>query len=332
MKKRFLIGLLSLCLLLSAMVSVAYAEEADDTTSAAETTETTVATEATEEAKDPYSCGEDLTWSYSGGVLTVSGTGVMDDMSGGAPWEAHKNSITTVVFTGGVTAVGAQAFQNYDSIVSVDFGASMREINTQAFQDCDGLTSISLPSTFRRFGKESFADCSNLTEVFCAGGMPSFNANCLWNGNYITVYCPTNNIWPEKYVEELETNFGGRLEILAADGSDPFDFSEAEETTKATEPSTEATTEATTEPTTEPETEPVTEETTVPETEETTVPTTEETEEPTEEEETEAVTEPSAKRTGSAVGIAVVVMVLSALGIGAILFYLRRTKGGKFSA
>ena len=157
--------------------------------------------------------------------------------------------------------------------------------------------------------------------------MPSFNANCLWNGKYVTVYCPTNNLWPASYVEELETNFGGRLTILAEDGSDPYVF-EGEE--KSTKPSTTPT-EATSAPTTEPETQPETVETTVPETEETTVPTTEAEETETTEETTEP-TEPAAKRTGGAVGIAIVVMVLSALGIGAILFYLKGSKGGKYAA
>lgn len=316
MKRRLFLTILTLCLLLS-MVPAAFATETPD------------ATEATEETRPANSCGEDLTWSFSGGTLTITGTGAMDDMSGGAPWSAHKNEITALVLSGGVTTVGAEAFANCDHLVTIDFGGSLREIDTGAFRDCDGLTAIRLPASFRRFGKECFQNCSKLTEVHCEGGMPSFNANCLWNGNFVTVFCPTNNIWPETYVQELEHNFGGRLEILAADGSDPFHFEEE------TEP-TEETTEATTEPTTQP-TESETEATTEPVTEATTAPTTEATEAPTQEETEEILqfTEPEKERTGGAAGIAIGVMVVSAIGIGIILYALRsgkKTKGGKYQA
>lgn len=311
--KRFLILLLTLCLLLG-IAPAAYAEE------------TTAPTEAaTEETIAPSFCGEELTWTFEDGVLTVSGTGAMDDMTGGAPWEEHKDQITSVVLTGGVTTVGAYAFRDYDSITSVDFGSSLTEIGVQAFEDCDGLTQIHLPASFRRFGKACFQNCGALTEVHCAGGMPSFNANCLWNGKQVTVYCPENNLWPESYVEELETNFGGRLQVLVEDGSDPFDFSEPEDTTEATEEMTEETTTATTEA----ETEPVTEETTVPETQ---VETTGETEAPTQAEMTETQpVEEEKEPLRLPVILALVIMGLSAVGIIAIVILLLRNRGGKYA-
>ena len=285
-------------------------------------TETTEATEApTQALRDPDSCGEDLKWSFSGGVLTVTGTGAMDDMTAGAPWAKYQNEITELVLTGGVTTVGAEAFKDCDSLTKIDFGSSLREIDTRAFQSCDALTEIRLPATFKRFGQECFQNCAKLTTVYCAGGMPSFNANCLWNGNYVTVYCPWDNVWPEIYVEELERNFGGRLEILASDGSDPFDFAEEEATTEATTiPTTEAT---------EPETQPATVETTAPETEAPTTAPTETETLPTEQ--TTEATEPSAERTGGAVGIAVAVMALSAAAIGVLLIAAKKNKGGKYA-
>lgn len=317
MKKMFLL-ILALCLLMSG-VPAAYA------------TETTAATEAaTEETIDPSSCGEGLSWSFADGTLTITGAGAMDDMSGGAPWAEHKEKITSVVLTGGVTTVGAYAFQDYDGITSVDFGSDLKEIDTQAFQNCDGLTEIYLPATFRRFGRSCFQDCDGLTNVHCAGSMPSFNANCLWNGKSVTVYCPVNNPWPEQYVEELETNFGGRLQILSEDGEDPFDFTEPEETTEATTEATEETVEETTEATEATEaTEETTEAATEPATEEESIPT--ETE-PTEE--TAEVTEPALpeeKEVRGAVIIALAVMVLSAVGIVAVLVLLRRNRGGKYA-
>ena len=229
MKKRLSILLFTLVLLLSVLIPAAYAEETEETTEAAEET-TGETTEETVPELDlsvtSGTCGDNITWSIDGSVLTISGTGEMDE---GCPWIAHKAFIKKVVFTGGVTLVGAHAFEDFDRITSVDFGDSLWGIGERAFYDCDGLTSIRLPATFRRFEKECFRDCSGLTEVHCAGPMPSFRANCLWNGNHITIYTPVNNPWPQEYVEELVNNFSGRLEVVTEAGDTLYDYTEPTE-------------------------------------------------------------------------------------------------------
>ena len=330
MKKLFALCLAALILSMSLLPMAAFATETE------ETTEST--TEATRPANE---CGDGLTWSYDGGTLTVSGSGAMDDMAGGAPWDEYRSSITTVIFTGGVTYVGAYAFRNCDNLAAIDFGSAMHTIGERAFQSCESLTVIHLPSTFRRFASQCFEGCTGLTEVWCAGGMPSFNFNCLWNYGSITVYCPTNNPWPASAVEELETNFGGRLQVLSADGEDIYDFSSGE-TEATTAPTTEPATEPTTAPTTE-ATEPVTEATEAA-TEETTEPTeaieetteettfaTEETEETLEEtEETEPV-DPETLAGKSWIGVVIIAGILTLLVVGALIFRAS-SRGGKYSA
>lgn len=338
--------LIALCLTVLMLASVMLPVMA----AAAETEGTEAPTEgATEPTRAPNECGDGLTWSYKDGVLTVSGSGAMDDFAGGAPWDDYRSSITTVVFAGGVTYVGAYAFRNCDSLVAIDFGSAMHTVGERAFQSCEGLTVIHLPATFRRFASESFEGCTGLTEVYCAGGMPSFNFNCLWNYSSITVYCPTANPWPASAVEELEHNFGGRLQVLSADGEDIFDF-DTEETEPETRPATEPTTEPTTEPATEPATEPTTEPSTEPATEptepetEATAGTTEATEatgEPTEPEpETEEpATEPAPTETEpedgnflagkSWIGIVIVAGILTLLIAGA-LIVRASSRGGKY--
>ena len=242
MMKRFVLHILAAFLLLTLLAPRGFATEADTPTE---------------------SCGDGLTWSLDGNTLTISGSGAMKDFEGGAPWSGSADRIHTVVLTGGVTTVGAGAFTGYENLTAVDFGSSLKEIGESAFQGCEGLTKISLPASFRRFGASSFEGCTNLTEVYCSGGMPSFNANCLWNGNTITIYCPVNNIWPSEYVEELETNFHGRLQVLTANGSDPYHF---ENEVQVTPRPTETTAPPTTQPATEPPTVPTTQPPTVPET------------------------------------------------------------------
>ena len=241
--KKYLICVVALCLLLAMLPLGAFATEVETT-------------EAETAIREPGRCGEDLTWSYDSGTLTISGSGAMDDYpDGDAPWLEYKDSITSVVFTGGVTSVGACAFADYDNLESVDFGSSMHTIGYRAFKSCDGLTSFTLPSTFRRFGEESFMSCQNLTEIRCQGGMPSFNANCVWD-TYCTIFYPSNNPWPVEPVTQLFQAFQGRVQFFMGEGTvetsvevtqpatKPTETQPAEtvpETTAATVPVTEAT-------------------------------------------------------------------------------------------
>lgn len=216
------------------------------------------ATEANTLAADQ--CGDNLTWSYADGVLTISGEGDMYDYLEGGPWSAYQEEIREVVFTGGVTYIGAYAFRDYDALETVDFGDAMYEIGMEAFRSCDSLTEIHLPETFKIFGESSFESCENLTEIHSAGRFPSFRQDSLWE-TYATIYFPADKPWDVELIEELETAFHGRIEFLASDGSDPYDPN-AETTAPETEaPTTQAPTtqapaqpETTAAPVTEPET------------------------------------------------------------------------------
>lgn len=311
-----IVCLIAAAVLLLSLTAVGYAAE----------TETTAPTQPPRAAN---ACGEDLTWAYDNGVLTISGTGDMDDLSDGAPWDGYMTDIRKVVLSAGVTSVGARAFDGYPNLAEVDFGTSLREIGESAFQGCTALTEISLPATFRLFGASCFEGSTNLTKVHCAGSMPSFRGNCLWNGNHITVYCPDNNRWSERYVGELETNFHGRLEVLTESGQDVYVW--PEETTAPTETPTETPTVPVTEPVTEPTeatTQPATEATTVPTTE-ATLPPVETTREPTVPQTTQPV-QPEGE-TGTVSGILVGVFILSGtLSLALIGMLIFKGKDGRY--
>ena len=264
--KKLLTVILSVCLLMSLSAPV-------------------FATEATELETTPVraenQCGEDMTWAFSDGTLTIKGSGAMDDFESEAPWAAHKKEIKRVVLSGKISYIGARAFKNYDALETVNFGNSLHEIGTESFKSCDGLTVIYLPESFKIFGESSFASCSNLTSIYCSGRFPSFRLNCMWD-TYGKIYYPADNPWGVQYIEQMETAFKGRIEFLAADGTDYY------QPTEATEEPTEAPTEEPTEAPTEPPTEAPTEAPTVAATEEATEAATE----PATESETQPATEP----------------------------------------
>lgn len=245
------------------------------------------ATETEEVTEIDYNCGEDMTWQFADGTLTITGSGSMDDFEESAPWEIHKDAIKRVVLKGKISYIGARAFTDYDALETVNFGLSLYEIGTEAFKSCDGLTVIYLPSSFKVFGESSFASCSALSAIHCSGSFPKFRQNCLWN-TYGTIYYPADKPWSREYIEQLETAFKGRIDFVSSD--------KAEQVTDPTEPPTEAPTEAPTLPPTEaPTVAPTeaprpTEAVTVPVTEAPTVPATEAATEPAPEipEETES--------------------------------------------
>ena len=287
-------------------------------------------TEETKPARGEFECGDDLTWHYEDGVLTVEGSGEMDDYGEAAPWAIYKDEIEKVVLQG-VTYIGARAFYDFDELEEVDFGSRLKEIGKEAFRSCEGLEEISLPSTFKIFGESSFLGCTELKAIRCSGNFPSFRLNSMWEC-YATIYYPAERPWQVSLIEELENAFHGRIEFLASDGTDHYVPAEAttqpetevtETTEIPTEEPTEAVTEAPTEVATE-VTEPVTEAPTEAPTEpETTAPA------PTEMTEPEV---PEQKETGNRAVLLSMGIALALTMIAALLLVIRKaTRKGKYT-
>ena len=334
MKKHVMIFVLTLSLVMSLLPLAAFATEVETTEETGAATTSEITEDTTEPGRGEFQCGEDMEWQYDSGILIIVGTGEMDDYEKGQePWCEYKDSITTLIFDGEISYIGAYAFYDYDKLTEVDFGTALYEIGSYAFYDCDGLTEIHLPATFKIFGERCFSGASKLAAIHCEGKFPSFRESCLWDV-YCKIYFPVKSPWSVTYIQQLEEAFKGRIEFLASDGSDPYvPEEETEETTAATTAPTEATTVATEAPTqaTEDTTGQTVEETTEATVEIQTQPESAATEpETTQAEETEEETaEEETKSTSKAwIGVLVVVGVLVVLNVGALLF--RRPKGGKY--
>ena len=199
--------------------------------------------------RDPGYCGENVRWSYAEGVLTLEGSGRMDDFYAGQPWQDYRSEIREVRLEGSITYLGAYAFPDYDGLKTVDFGDSLTEVGQGAFSGCDSLDHLAMPGSFRIFGEESFSHCKSLKRIEFQGGFPKFKLNCLWD-TYTKLIYPAERPWPVELVQQLEEAFQGRIEFLSSDGTDPYMPEEK------TEVPSEETEEA---PATKPETVPATE-------------------------------------------------------------------------
>ena len=118
-------------------------------------------------AEKSGTCGDNLQWKLTDeGVLTITGTGEMQDWhkSKPSPWHADK-SVKQVIIGDGVTTIGSSAFSDCDSLTSVTIPNSVTTIGSSAFAGCSSLTSVTIGNSVTTIGHGAFYGCSSLTSV-----------------------------------------------------------------------------------------------------------------------------------------------------------------------
>ncbi len=118
-------------------------------------------------------CGENLTWDLTDGVLTISGTGAMKDYDyRTSPWYNNHSSITSVTIGTGVTSIGERAFDECSGLTSVTIPNSVTSIGEYAFRDCSSLTSVTIPNSVTSIGYAAFSHVPNIVYSGSATGSP----------------------------------------------------------------------------------------------------------------------------------------------------------------
>lgn len=118
-------------------------------------------------AEHEGSCGNNLTWSYELGVLTITGSGAMTDYHGteNVPWYEFREEIFQVVLPDGLTRVGSNAFAGCKNLTAITIPGSVREIGARAFLECTGLVILSLPRGLERIEENAFELCTALQDL-----------------------------------------------------------------------------------------------------------------------------------------------------------------------
>lgn len=120
----------------------------------------------------PAGVSGNVSWALDNGVLTLSGTGRMNDYAAGeAPWIALQESIQTVRIAEGITSVGANAFAGCTALTEVQLPESVTRIGAGAFSDCTALTGIELPETVVTLDDQAFSGCTALSEITLPEGL-----------------------------------------------------------------------------------------------------------------------------------------------------------------
>lgn len=154
-------------------------------------------------------CGTDLTWYLNcDGVLTISGTGAMNNYSSTTmPWYTRRNDVKQVFINSGITSIGQYAFYNCINLTSVSISSGVTTIKPYAFQGCSSLSSVTIPSGVTTINYYAFRNCTSLTSVTIPSSVTSLGDETFYNTGLTDVYVSwtTAEAIPQWY-SMVETN------------------------------------------------------------------------------------------------------------------------------
>ena len=137
-------------------------------------------------------CGDNMTFSQKGTILTIEGTGNMYnyDQGNSYPWD---NNITEVVIGSGVTSIGDYAFAWCSQLEKINIPASVTSIGEGTFENCFSLTTVSFigDSQLETIGDYAFAGCHQLEKINIPASVASIG-NAAFAGCF-NVNVSTNN-------------------------------------------------------------------------------------------------------------------------------------------
>ena len=110
-----------------------------------------------------------ISYSVSGSVLTISGSGAMQNYSSdaAAPWDSNGGSVTEIVIQNGVTSIGKMAFKGFSKVTKVTIPNSLTTIGEAAFFECSALSDIifSTGSKLTTVDTAAFYGCKSLSSL-----------------------------------------------------------------------------------------------------------------------------------------------------------------------
>lgn len=100
-------------------------------------------------------CGENAIYTFDpeNGLLTIGGTGAIDDSA----FELHRE-IKSVVIENGITEIGDSAFNACVNIIEVTIPDSVTRIGKYIFDGCGNILSITIPSSVTSISENAFGN------------------------------------------------------------------------------------------------------------------------------------------------------------------------------
>lgn len=144
-------------------------------------------------------CGADgnaVTYTLTGdGVLTIAGSGAMADYaSNSMPWYKYLSRITSIRFSGDITAIGIYAFYGCNAVTSVTIPDSVTSLGANCFASCSGLKSVALSKNLTSYGNFAFSSCTELSEVAIPEGIKTVGWGCFYKCSGLTSVTLPNSL------------------------------------------------------------------------------------------------------------------------------------------
>ena len=143
-------------------------------------------------------CGDNLTWTFDNGTLTISGTGEMEDYyweeNHRAPWFKNRESIKNVVIEEGATNISTYAFYCCSNLINITISNSVTNIESDAFATCSSLTNITIPNSVMSIEEFAIIDCDNLESITISNSVTNIGDGlCYRCSNLKNIYVDKNN-------------------------------------------------------------------------------------------------------------------------------------------
>lgn len=129
-------------------------------------------------------CGENVFWILENGILTISGSGAMENYGYGntqgveyarSPWY-NNTEIRQIIIGQGVTTIGESTFEVLTNLTKVTIPNTVEIIKSGAFSSAFNLKSITIPVSVREIEELAFYNCYGLQDVYYEGTEAQWNA------------------------------------------------------------------------------------------------------------------------------------------------------------
>ena len=138
--------------------------------------------------------GDNATWDFSNGILTISGQGaisVTEDENYRSPvssiggqvfysdtaWKSIKNQVKKIVIKSGITSICEKAFTSLPALKEVEVENGVIKIGAEAFAYCNNLEKVTLPASISVIGED----------IVWTGSYWTYDGSHV---NYATIYAP----------------------------------------------------------------------------------------------------------------------------------------------
>ena len=141
--------------------------------------------------------GNCVSWTYSDGVLTLTGEGEMPrvEADGAMPW---GDLPVTELVVSGITNVSDYVFRYHEKLEKVTLGDTVQWIGCEAFLECSALKEVRLPEGLIYIDALAFRDCASLTAVEFPGSLMEIGYEAFYGCDLREVFLP-ENVWFFEY-------------------------------------------------------------------------------------------------------------------------------------